>query len=245
MYREKSGELELPNGVKLPGKADRIEIRNGQGAILDFKTGTQPTNEQVNAGLSPQMTLEAAMLARGAFKEMPTASAHGTHVLEIRRRRAEAKPRSNSTTARTRRARRRSRSCSGCSRNTPIRAAVPVQAARAIPEAVRRLRSPRAPQGMGGRGGRRMSARPRKSRHSRRKAPPIRWRRCSSPPTRAPAKRKCSSTASRGCCSTGAQPSAFLCITYTKAAAAEMQRRLFDRLGAWCVADDATLAEGT
>ncbi|MBC7768074.1 MAG: UvrD-helicase domain-containing protein [Phycisphaerales bacterium] len=41
----------------------------------------------------------------------------------------------------------------------------------------------------------------------------------------------------------GSKPSAFLCITYTKAAAAEMQRRLFERLGAWCVADDATLAK--
>ncbi|HYD86410.1 MAG TPA: double-strand break repair helicase AddA [Vitreimonas sp.] len=41
----------------------------------------------------------------------------------------------------------------------------------------------------------------------------------------------------------GSKPSAFLCITYTKAAAAEMQRRLFERLGAWCVADDATLAQ--
>jgi ATP-dependent helicase/nuclease subunit A len=40
----------------------------------------------------------------------------------------------------------------------------------------------------------------------------------------------------------GSKPSAFLCITYTKAAAAEMQRRLFERLGGWCVADDATLA---
>src|SRR5215813_11307511 len=39
----------------------------------------------------------------------------------------------------------------------------------------------------------------------------------------------------------GSRPSAFLCITYTKAAAAEMQRRLFERLGAWCVADDAAL----
>ncbi|MDX2234709.1 MAG: double-strand break repair helicase AddA [Hyphomonadaceae bacterium] len=39
----------------------------------------------------------------------------------------------------------------------------------------------------------------------------------------------------------GAAPSAFLCITFTKAAAAEMQRRLFDRLGAWCVMDDAAL----
>jgi ATP-dependent helicase/nuclease subunit A len=41
----------------------------------------------------------------------------------------------------------------------------------------------------------------------------------------------------------GVRPSAFLCITYTKAAAAEMQRRLFERLGGWCVADDATLAQ--
>ncbi len=40
----------------------------------------------------------------------------------------------------------------------------------------------------------------------------------------------------------GSKPSAFLCITYTKAAAAEMQRRLFEQLGGWCVADDATLA---
>lgn len=41
----------------------------------------------------------------------------------------------------------------------------------------------------------------------------------------------------------GSKPSAFLCITYTKAAAAEMQRRLFERLGGWCVADDSKLAE--
>ncbi|MES1200776.1 MAG: double-strand break repair helicase AddA [Pseudomonadota bacterium] len=40
----------------------------------------------------------------------------------------------------------------------------------------------------------------------------------------------------------GSRPSAFLCITYTKAAAAEMQRRLFERLGAWCVANDTELA---
>jgi ATP-dependent helicase/nuclease subunit A len=40
----------------------------------------------------------------------------------------------------------------------------------------------------------------------------------------------------------GGSPSAFLCITYTKAAAAEMQRRLFARLGEWCVKDDDALA---
>lgn len=38
------------------------------------------------------------------------------------------------------------------------------------------------------------------------------------------------------------QPGEILCVTYTKAAAAEMQARLFDRLGAWAVMDDADLA---
>jgi len=38
------------------------------------------------------------------------------------------------------------------------------------------------------------------------------------------------------------QPGEILCVTYTKAAAAEMQGRLFARLGAWAVMDDAELA---
>ena len=41
----------------------------------------------------------------------------------------------------------------------------------------------------------------------------------------------------------GAQPEAILCVTYTKAAAAEMQRRLFDRLGNWAVMEDDDLRE--
>lgn len=39
------------------------------------------------------------------------------------------------------------------------------------------------------------------------------------------------------------QPGEILCVTYTKAAAAEMQARLFDRLGAWAVMDDAELGQ--
>lgn len=37
-------------------------------------------------------------------------------------------------------------------------------------------------------------------------------------------------------------PGAILCVTYTKAAAAEMQSRLFAKLGHWAVADDDTLS---
>ena len=40
-----------------------------------------------------------------------------------------------------------------------------------------------------------------------------------------------------------ATPETILCVTYTKAAAAEMQRRLFDELGGWAVMADAPLAE--
>ena len=39
----------------------------------------------------------------------------------------------------------------------------------------------------------------------------------------------------------GVDPQAILCVTYTKAAAAEMQRRLFEKLGDWAVADDRDL----
>ncbi len=39
----------------------------------------------------------------------------------------------------------------------------------------------------------------------------------------------------------GSRPDAVLCLTFTKAAAAEMQRRLYQRLGRWAVADDDEL----
>src|ERR1700712_4650196 len=38
-------------------------------------------------------------------------------------------------------------------------------------------------------------------------------------------------------------PEKVLCVTYTKAAAAEMQRRLFNRLGGWSVMADEALTE--
>jgi ATP-dependent helicase/nuclease subunit A len=41
----------------------------------------------------------------------------------------------------------------------------------------------------------------------------------------------------------GARPETVLCVTYTKAAAAEMQRRLYDLLGGWSVCDDASLRD--
>lgn len=41
----------------------------------------------------------------------------------------------------------------------------------------------------------------------------------------------------------GVRPSQILCLTFTKAAAANMSKRIFDRLGKWALLDDATLSE--
>ena len=61
--------LARPGGAfELIGRADRIELRAGLGlAILDYKTGTPPNQAEVDAGLAPQLLLEAAMAQAGAF----------------------------------------------------------------------------------------------------------------------------------------------------------------------------------
>lgn len=51
----------------LTAKADRIEIVGHEAFVFDYKTGKPPTNREVQAGWSPQLTLEAAMIATGAF----------------------------------------------------------------------------------------------------------------------------------------------------------------------------------
>ncbi|UTD30263.1 double-strand break repair protein AddB [Bradyrhizobium sp. WD16] len=60
--------LDQGRSFRLSARADRIERRNdGRYAILDYKTGIPPTGKQVRMGLSPQLTLEAAILREGGF----------------------------------------------------------------------------------------------------------------------------------------------------------------------------------
>ncbi|MFD1355977.1 double-strand break repair protein AddB, partial [Methylorubrum suomiense] len=72
IHPEMSGKWVIPLGSEtftLTGRADRIERRTDGGfCIVDFKTGTPPSNRTVFAGFSPQLTLEAAMLMHGAFE---------------------------------------------------------------------------------------------------------------------------------------------------------------------------------
>lgn len=70
---EAKGEIifgELARPIRLRGKADRIDIRrDGSIDIVDYKTGSPPSQNQVESGLAPQLPLEAAMAARGGFRE--------------------------------------------------------------------------------------------------------------------------------------------------------------------------------
>jgi ATP-dependent helicase/nuclease subunit B len=62
----------------LSARADRIEQRrDGSFAILDYKTGQPPTGKQVRMGLSPQLTLEAAILREGGFDGIDSRSSVG------------------------------------------------------------------------------------------------------------------------------------------------------------------------
>lgn len=60
----------------LTGRADRVDLlADGRLAVLDYKTGTPPSAKRVKEGHNPQLLLEAAMLARGAFADVPAADA--------------------------------------------------------------------------------------------------------------------------------------------------------------------------
>jgi ATP-dependent helicase/nuclease subunit B len=73
---EQAGRLEIPlsdgSRFTLTARADRIELLHGGGAaVIDYKTGVPPGIAEVQVGFAPQLTLEAAMVSRGAFAEVP------------------------------------------------------------------------------------------------------------------------------------------------------------------------------
>ena len=85
---ERSGKLtlQLKDGSEfaLTAKADRIELlEDGTAAIVDYKTGEIPSDKMVRSGFAPQMTLEAAMLERGAFGETFSRPASGAFYVPL------------------------------------------------------------------------------------------------------------------------------------------------------------------
>ncbi len=69
---ECEGKLGIPlddgSAFTLTARADRIELNaDGTVTFVDYKTGTPPGTNEILVGFAPQLTLEAAMAARGAF----------------------------------------------------------------------------------------------------------------------------------------------------------------------------------
>jgi ATP-dependent helicase/nuclease subunit B len=66
--------IDAPAGpFELTARADRIDLRpDGALDIIDFKTGATPSGPEVKAGFAPQLPLQAAMAARGAFDDSPS-----------------------------------------------------------------------------------------------------------------------------------------------------------------------------
>jgi ATP-dependent helicase/nuclease subunit B len=71
---ERNGTITFPVGgadFTLTCRVDRIDLMADQSArIVDFKTGGVPSRKEVEVGLAPQLTLQAAILARGGFVEV-------------------------------------------------------------------------------------------------------------------------------------------------------------------------------
>ena len=76
IWTETRGRMMVPETGRetvLTGKADRLERRrDGSLVIVDYKTGQPPSHSEIFLGLSPQLSLEAAMAAVGAFEGIPT-----------------------------------------------------------------------------------------------------------------------------------------------------------------------------
>lgn len=67
--------IQRPRGtVRLKARADRLDrFGSGELGILDYKTGTLPTEGAITDGTAPQLPLEAAIAIRGGFAGLPAA----------------------------------------------------------------------------------------------------------------------------------------------------------------------------
>ena len=237
-------DLEGPAGpFRLTAKADRID-RTEAGAleIIDYKTGGIPPKKHVTEGRCPQLSLEAAIAQAGGFAGVDAAEVAALaywrlsgaetagEIIQIGGDAGEACGRSSGRPA--------------CA-DRPLRRSGDPLLPRAPPGArptLERLRPPRPAQGVVGTGRRRVMA--------------------AHAPGMTPAQHRASDPAasvwvgaSAGTGKTkvltdrvlrlllgGTAPERILCLTFTRAAAAEMALRISSELARWTVADDETLS---
>ena len=92
-HTEVKGVMKLAGDFELRGVADRIDVlHEGSAVILDYKTGAVPSTKQVEQLLSPQLPLEAAMLAAGAFPGIGARDVTGLTYLSLASEEKARKP---------------------------------------------------------------------------------------------------------------------------------------------------------
>ena len=69
---EAGGTLELADGIRLSGTADRVDRRaDGALAIVDYKTGVVPSHAQLDGGFALQLGLLGWLAAAGTLRDVP------------------------------------------------------------------------------------------------------------------------------------------------------------------------------
>ena len=255
LHSEIYGKLPIPLGAAsfiLTARADRIEqLADGSFAIIDYKTGKPPSDKQVMSGLSPQLTLEAAMLRGGAFAGIAKGASVSQlvyvalrggeppgedHVVKFKDSNADAQA-DNAL----------KRLAGVAARFTEIDTAYRPLAHPMWANALRRLRPPRAREGMVADRRRRRGRRMSKERVIS-EAVLERQRKASDPDVSAWVSANAGSGKTHVLAQrvirlmlSGIDPAKILCITFTKAAAGTMANRVFDELRTWTAFDDAKL----
>lgn len=89
VHAETTAQLSLPHGPRgsftLNAKADRLEVdHDGRVAVIDYKTGAVPPGKAVEAGAAPQLPLEAAMVAAGMYPGIPETDVTGLEYWELK-----------------------------------------------------------------------------------------------------------------------------------------------------------------
>lgn len=87
-FLEVSGELTYDIAGApfiLSAQADRIEVgAKGAVTIVDFKTGSAPSDKMIRAGFDQQMPLQALIASRGGFKDVKAAPVAALEYVEFR-----------------------------------------------------------------------------------------------------------------------------------------------------------------
>ncbi len=234
---EQLGKYPIPGfDFTLSARADRIDLTpDGRALIYDYKSGNPPTDKQQRA-FEKQLLLEAALVERGAFRPRPPPRG-GCRLYRPER---QDRPRPAGRPA--------PRPGVGRIPDPPAPLGRPVTRLhrpqfRRAQRGTTGLRPPRPVRRMGPRhqthgGGRPMTRHPATERQVQAADPRAStWvsANAGSGKTRVLTDRVARLLLS------GVSPAHILCLTYTKAAAAEMQNRLFRRLGDWAMKPDDTL----